>query len=60
LPAFWPYLKKELDFSTNFINLLVKTVFGGDTWDHWEDPGVDVRIILRWIIRKWGGCLGFD
>jgi hypothetical protein len=52
--------EKELNFSTNFINLLVKTVFGGDTWDHWEDPGVDVRIILRWIIRKWGGCLGFD
>jgi len=21
--------------------------------DHFEDPGVDGRIILRWIIRKW-------
>jgi hypothetical protein len=21
--------------------------------NHWEDPGVDGRIILRWIIRKW-------
>jgi hypothetical protein len=20
-----------------------------------EDPGVDWRIILRWIFRKWGG-----
>jgi hypothetical protein len=20
--------------------------------DHWADPGVDVRIILRWIFRK--------
>jgi hypothetical protein len=20
---------------------------------HLEDPGVDVRIILRWIFRKW-------
>ena len=23
--------------------------------DHLEDPGVDGRIILRWIIRKWDG-----
>ena len=21
--------------------------------DHWENPGVDGRIILRWIFRKW-------
>jgi len=21
--------------------------------DHWEDPGVDKRIILIWIFRKW-------
>jgi hypothetical protein len=21
--------------------------------DHLEDPGVDERIILRWIFRKW-------
>ena len=23
--------------------------------DHLEDPGIDVRIILRYIIRKWDG-----
>jgi hypothetical protein len=23
--------------------------------DHWEDPGVDGRIILRWILRKGDG-----
>ena len=22
--------------------------------DHWGDPDVDGRIILRWIFRKWG------
>jgi hypothetical protein len=21
--------------------------------DNWGDPGVDGRIILRWIVRKW-------
>jgi hypothetical protein len=21
--------------------------------DHLEDPGIDGRIILRWIVRKW-------
>jgi hypothetical protein len=21
--------------------------------DHWGDPGVDGRIILQWIFRKW-------
>jgi hypothetical protein len=23
--------------------------------DHWADPDVDGRIILRWIFRKWEG-----
>jgi hypothetical protein len=23
--------------------------------DHFEDPGVDGMIILRWIFRKWDG-----
>jgi len=52
-------LRKELNISTNFIYLLVKIVLGGETWDHWEDPGVDRRILLSWIFRKWDGGLGF-
>jgi hypothetical protein len=26
--------------------------------DHWGDPGVDGRIILGWILRKWDVVLG--
>jgi hypothetical protein len=28
--------------------------------DHLEDPGVDERIIFRWIFRKWDGVRGLD
>jgi hypothetical protein len=23
--------------------------------DHWGDPGIDGKILLRWIISKWDG-----
>jgi len=26
--------------------------------DHWGDPDVNGRIILRWIFRKWKGFVG--
>jgi hypothetical protein len=26
--------------------------------DHWGDPAVDGRIILRWIFRKWDVVVG--
>jgi hypothetical protein len=28
--------------------------------DHWGDPGVDGRIILGWIFRKWDVGSGLD
>jgi len=28
--------------------------------DHEGDPGLDGRIMLRWIFRKWDGGYGLD
>jgi hypothetical protein len=35
-------------------------VFRGNLGEryHWGDPGVDGRIILRWIFRKWNMACG--
>jgi hypothetical protein len=26
--------------------------------NHLEDPGIDGRIIMRWIFRRWDGGMG--
>jgi hypothetical protein len=31
----------------------------GNLREHWGDPDVDGRIILRWIFRKWQGVVGW-
>jgi hypothetical protein len=28
--------------------------------DHWGEPGIDERIILGWIFRKWDVGYGLD
>jgi len=28
--------------------------------DHFENPGADGRIILRWIMRKWNGGMDWS
>jgi len=28
--------------------------------DHWEDPGVDGKIILKWNFGKWEGFWGLN
>jgi hypothetical protein len=28
--------------------------------NYFEDPGVNVKIILKWIFRKWNGRHGLD
>jgi hypothetical protein len=57
------------NFSRNFqsvyvINVILFCVTFALLWwgslregDHWGDRDVDVRIILRWIFRKWEGVV---
>jgi hypothetical protein len=57
-------LESQLYFTFAPYNTIPGEVCRGFWWgnlrerDHWVDPDVDRRIILRWIFRKWEGVVG--
>jgi hypothetical protein len=58
--VFCIYLRTNRDFCTILYKLKCTGFWLGNLRerDHWGDPDVDGRIILRWIIRKWEGVVG--
>jgi hypothetical protein len=48
------YLRKKWEYNEVVHQLFI------DFRKALEDPGVDGRIILRWIFRKWDGGHGLD
>jgi hypothetical protein len=49
-----------IKYSRHEISMELKIIWLGNLRerDHWGDPDVDGRIILRWIFRKWEGVMG--
>jgi len=43
---------------TSYLSKNISTYCNLRERDHWEDPDVDGRIILRRIFRKWDGVVG--
>ena len=46
-------VKASRPASSSFILFYIYVLLLYAKWDHLGDPGVDWRIILRWIFRKW-------
>jgi hypothetical protein len=66
ITLFWPWtlpcLQKTLIADLYILVMDVMLNWWGSLRerDHWGDPDVDGRIILRWIFRKWEGVWGLD
>jgi hypothetical protein len=56
--------QKMFHFCLFSYNRVLTTIVPSFWWggrrerDHWGDPDVDGRIILRWTFRKWDGVVG--
>jgi hypothetical protein len=56
---------RQFFFILHRINKIIYAIYCTGFWwgnlrerDHWGDPDIDGRIILRWIFRKWEGFVG--
>ena len=54
------YANRPMLIFFTYVCTLAESCAQGSGWerDHWGDPDVDGRIILKWIFRKWEGVVG--
>jgi hypothetical protein len=58
-PTIVRVIKSRMIWAGHVARMVREQTYIGFWWenlretDHWGDPGVDGKIILRWIFRKW-------